>query len=63
MVREIHPNAAVICKNNCVLDFWSYLLIFSKKSLRKTILENLKQFILEFGKGFKFVSNTELKMP
>lgn len=33
------------------LNFWS----FRKKDLRKAIVDNLKSFILEFGKDFTFV--------
>lgn len=28
---------------------------FSEKNLRKAIIENLKQFILEFGRDFTFI--------
>jgi predicted nuclease of restriction endonuclease-like (RecB) superfamily len=55
LVREIHPKAGEIFKNNYVLDFLALPTNFSEKSLRKAILENLKQFVLEFGKDFTFV--------
>jgi len=55
LVREIHPKAGEIFKNNYVLDFLALPTNFSEKSLRKAILENLKKFVLEFGKDFTFV--------
>jgi len=55
VVREIHPRANEVFKNNYVLDFLALPTNFSEKTLRKSILENLKQFILEFGKDFTFV--------
>jgi len=55
VVREIHPNAKDIFKNNYVLDFLALPTNFSEKSLRKAILGNLKKFILEFGKDFTFI--------
>lgn len=38
-----------------VLDFLGLPSNFDEKSLRKAIIENLKKFILEFGKDFTFV--------
>ena len=55
VVREIHPKANEVFKDNYVLDFLALPTNFSEKTLRKSILENLKQFILEFGKDFTFV--------
>lgn len=55
LVREIHPKAEFIFKDNYVLDFLSLPSQFSEKNLRKAIIKNLKKFILEFGKDFTFV--------
>jgi predicted nuclease of restriction endonuclease-like (RecB) superfamily len=55
VVREIYPKAGEVFKNNYVLDFLALPTNFSEKTLRKSILENLKEFILEFGKDFTFV--------
>jgi len=55
VVREIHPKANEVFKDNYVIDFLALPANFSEKTLRKSILENLKQFILEFGKDFTFV--------
>lgn len=55
VVREIHPSANKAFKDNYILDFLSLPKKFSEKNLRKSIIENLKNFILEFGKDFAFV--------
>ncbi len=38
-----------------VLEFLDLPTEYSEKNLRKAIIENLKQFILEFGKDFTFI--------
>ena len=38
-----------------VLEFLDLPEQFSERNLRKAIIENLKQFILEFGKDFTFI--------
>jgi len=55
VVREIHPSANQAFKDNYILDFLSLPKKFSEKNLRKSIIKNLKNFILEFGKDFAFV--------
>ncbi len=55
VVREIHPSANQAFKDNYILDFLSLPKKFSEKNLRKSIIQNLKNFILEFGKDFAFV--------
>jgi predicted nuclease of restriction endonuclease-like (RecB) superfamily len=55
VVREIHPIADKVFKDSYVLDFLALPTAFSEKSLRKAIIANLKNFILEFGKDFTFV--------
>ncbi len=55
VVRGIHPTANEVFKDNYVLDFLALPQTFSEKNLRKAIIENLKCFILEFGKDFSFV--------
>lgn len=54
-VREIHPDAHLIFKDNYVFDFLALPKKHSEEDLRKAIIENLKDFILEFGKDFSFV--------
>ncbi len=55
VVREIHPSANKAFKDSYVLDFLSLPKKFSEKNFRKSIILNLKDFILEFGKDFAFV--------
>lgn len=38
-----------------VLEFLDLPEKFTERSFKKAIIENLKQFILEFGKDFSFV--------
>lgn len=40
-----------------VLEFLDLPEQFSEKNLRKAIIENLKEFILEFGQDFTFISD------
>ncbi|MEZ4930050.1 MAG: PDDEXK nuclease domain-containing protein [Chitinophagales bacterium] len=54
-LREIHPKAENIFKEHYVLDFLDLSKNHSEKDLREGIIENLKQFILEFGKDFTFI--------
>lgn len=55
IVKQIHPQAEYIFKDNYVLDFLGLPAKYSEQNLRKAIIKNLKQFILEFGKDFTFV--------
>lgn len=55
VLREIHSNANQVFKDKYVFDFLSLPRPFSEKNLRKGIIQNLKEFILEFGKDFTFV--------
>lgn len=55
VMREIHPEAHLIFKDNYVFDFLALPKKYSEEDLRKAIIENLKDFILEFGKDFSFV--------
>lgn len=55
LMRELYPSSNHIFKDSYVLDFLSLPKVFSEKDLRKAIIENLKDFILEFGKDFSFV--------
>lgn len=55
VVKDIHPKAKYVFKDNYVLDFLGLPAMYSEENLRKAIIKNLKQFILEFGKDFTFV--------
>ncbi len=55
VVREIHPTANQAFKDKYSLEFLSLPKKYNEKNLRKSIILNLKEFILEFGKDFAFV--------
>lgn len=55
VLRESHQHVESIFKENYVLDFLALPTHHSEKDLRKSIIKNFKQFILEFGKDFTFV--------
>lgn len=54
-MRELYPASNQIFKDSYVLDFLSLQKLHTEKDLRKAIIANLKDFILEFGKDFSFV--------
>jgi len=54
-VREIQNSVDKVFKDSYVLDFLSLPKKYSEKNLRKAIIGNLKDFILEFGKDLTFV--------
>ncbi len=55
VMREIYPNADQAFRDNYMLDFLSLPKQYSEQHLRKSIIKNLKDFVLEFGKDFTFV--------
>ena len=55
VLKEIHPKANIIFKDNYIFDFLSLPKSFSEKNLRKGIIKNLKEFILEVGKDFAYI--------
>ncbi len=64
MLSKNNPNAAITkvkeqTKNafldNYVLDFLNLPSNVSEKNMQKSIVQNLKHFVLEIGKGFSFV--------
>ncbi|MEZ4879612.1 MAG: PDDEXK nuclease domain-containing protein [Chitinophagales bacterium] len=54
-LRAIHPSTENIFKEHYILDFLALPNNHSEKDLRKGIIQNFKQFILEFGKDFSFI--------
>lgn len=54
-VAQRHPLAPEVFKDSYVLDFLNLPKAYSEKDLNQGIVENLKDFILEFGKDFAFV--------
>jgi len=54
-LRESHPAAEQAFRDNYILDFLGLSKSHSELDLRKAIVANLKEFILEFGRDFSFV--------
>lgn len=54
-LTQIHPDIVNAFKDTYVLDFLNLPKVHSEKELRQSIVLNLKDFILEFGKDFAFI--------
>jgi predicted nuclease of restriction endonuclease-like (RecB) superfamily len=54
-VTQIHPVAHEIFKDTYVLDFLNLPDVHTEQDLQRSIVSNLKNFILEFGRDFTFV--------
>lgn len=54
-VSESHPNIAVVFRDTYVLEFLNLPEKFQEKDLQKSIIKNLRRFILEFGRDFTFM--------
>ena len=54
-LKHAHPDITTAFKDTYVLDFLNLPGIHSEKDLQKSIITNLKDFILEFGKDFSFI--------
>ena len=55
-LTQIHSNIANTFKDTYILDFLNLPEAYSEKDLQKSIVSNLKDFVLEFGKDFAFIS-------
>ncbi|OIO72904.1 MAG: hypothetical protein AUJ85_09060 [Elusimicrobia bacterium CG1_02_37_114] len=55
VVTQIHPDITNAFKDTYVLDFLNLPKTYSEKDLQQSIVSNLKDFILEFGKDFAFI--------
>jgi predicted nuclease of restriction endonuclease-like (RecB) superfamily len=53
--RKLYPNISSLFRDTYLVDFLNLPHSFSEKDLQKAITQNLKYFILEFGKDFAFV--------
>lgn len=54
-VTQIHPVAREIFKDTYVFDFLNLSDVHTEQDLQRSIVSNLKNFILEFGRDFTFV--------
>lgn len=61
MVKELPQNTTNIFRDSYILEFLEIPEIHTEETLRKSLLKNLKNFMLEFGKDFLFVAE-ELKV-
>jgi predicted nuclease of restriction endonuclease-like (RecB) superfamily len=54
-LRELHPNIGSTFKDNYVLEFLGLPMQHDESLLQKSLVHNMKQFILELGRDFIFV--------
>jgi hypothetical protein len=54
-LRELHPALENVFKNNYVLEFLGLPEDHDESDLQKSLIKNMKSFILELGKDFIFV--------
>lgn len=55
VLREIHPTAENVFKDQYIFDFLDLPEKHSESDLQKALIERLKNFLLELGKDFLFV--------
>jgi predicted nuclease of restriction endonuclease-like (RecB) superfamily len=53
-LKNIYPQAAAMLKDKIFVDFLGLPQKYSEKRLQNSILDNLKDFVLELGKDFLF---------
>lgn len=56
LLREIHPKAEKVFKDNYTLEFLGLPEQHNESQLQKAIITNMKQFILEIGTDFIFIA-------
>ena len=54
-LSKVHQDAADIFRDTYVLDFLKLPEAYSEIDLKKSIVSNLRNFIMEFGKDFSFI--------
>lgn len=55
-VREIHPEAASVFKDSYLIEFLDLPSVHSEAELEDALVEKLKQFLIELGRDFCFIS-------
>lgn len=55
VMRELIPKVETTFKDTYILNFLNLPEVFDEKDLRMSLVNNLKGFVLEFGKDFAFV--------
>ncbi|OAV63336.1 hypothetical protein Barb6XT_03180 [Bacteroidales bacterium Barb6XT] len=56
-MKEIHPQSIPMLKNAFFVNFLGLSQKHAEKKLQRSILENMKEFVLEMGKDFLFVGS------
>ena len=54
-LTQKHPDAVDAFKDTYVLDFLDLPRVHTEKDLQRSIVSNLRNFILEFGRDFTFI--------
>ena len=54
-LRELHPDAAAIFKDTYLVEFLDLPPAHSEGDLKRALVEQLKQFLLELGRDFCFI--------
>lgn len=55
LVKKLKKDEAIFIKDTYILEFLDLPNKYAESELRKSIVTNLKNFILEFGKDFSFI--------
>lgn len=55
VLRELHPKIENNFKDNYVLEFLGLPIQHTESNLQKSLMQNMKHFILELGKDFIFI--------
>jgi len=55
LMTQTHKDITAVFKDTYILDFLNLPESHSEKELQKSIVSNLKDFIIEFGKDFAFI--------
>jgi predicted nuclease of restriction endonuclease-like (RecB) superfamily len=56
VLRELHPRIENNFKDNYVLEFLGLPIQHTESNLQKSLVQNMKHFILELGKDFIFIA-------
>ena len=60
VLRELHPKIENNFKDNYVLEFLGLPIQHTENNLQKSLMQNMKHFILELGKDFIFIGEEYL---
>ena len=60
LVTQLHPQAETIFKDSYLLDFLDLPLVHDESDLQRSLVANLRKFLLELGRDFCFVGEQNL---